>query len=175
VCGSLKGMPFDRVCGVCAPPIGGTPLTQAVPRFPSRALRWVDVEKGGGYGAGEGHCAVRLYYCSRMAQKGTGDYRYRRLRAAFLADNPVCAWCGHAPASTVDHLVPIDMGGDRNDVSRWVPACRSCNSRRGAQYGNAKRREAAAQAEHTAAMAAAEHSAQIERRRTAKPCIGWSR
>ena len=110
-----------------------------------------------------------------MAQKGTGDYRYRRLRAAFLADNPVCAWCGHAPASTVDHLVPIDMGGDRNDVSRWVPACRSCNSRRGAQYGNAKRREAAAQAEHQAAMAAAERSAQIERRRTAKPCIGWSR
>ena len=46
VCGSLKGMPVDRVCGVCAPPIGGTPLTQAVPRFPSRALRWVDVERG---------------------------------------------------------------------------------------------------------------------------------
>ena len=131
---------------------------------------------GGGLRHSEkGYRAGILYYCSRMAQKGTGDYRYRRLRATFLADNPVCAWCGHAPASTVDHLVPIDMGGDRNDVSRWVPACRSCNSRRGAQYGNAKRREAAAQAEHQAAMAAAERSAQIERRRTAKPCIGWSR
>ena len=46
VCGSLKGMPVDRVCGVCAPPIGGTPLTQAVPRFSSGALRGVDVERG---------------------------------------------------------------------------------------------------------------------------------
>jgi len=82
-----------------------------------------------------------------MAQKGTGNYSYRRLRAAFLAQHPWCAWCGSAPASTVDHLIPIDAGGDRNDVSSWVPACRSCNSRRGAQYGNAKRRQLAAAAE----------------------------
>ena len=65
----------------------------------------------------------------------------------FLANNPWCAWCGSAPASTVDHLIPIDAGGARNDVSSWVPACRSCNSRRGAQYGNAKRRRLAADAE----------------------------
>ena len=75
-----------------------------------------------------------------MAQRGTGHASYRRLRAAFLAEYRVCAWCRRAPAETVDHLVPMDAGAARNDVSNWVPACRSCNSRRGAQYGNAKRR-----------------------------------
>ncbi|MSO45059.1 MAG: HNH endonuclease [Thermoleophilia bacterium] len=112
-----------------------------------------------------------------MAQRGTGDYAYRRRRTAFLADNPVCAWCGYAQATTVDHLVPIDMGGERNDVTSWVPACRSCNSRRGAQYGNAKRREAAAQADHRAARAEGERlrlDGEAARRRGGKPCIGFA-
>jgi len=82
-----------------------------------------------------------------MAQQGTGHHAYRQLRAAFLAEYQVCAWCRRARAETVDHLVPIDAGADRNDVSNWVPACRSCNSRRGAQYGNAKRRRAVEAAE----------------------------
>ena len=97
------------------------------------------------------HCCGRSRrsrrYDSGMAQRGTGHHSYRRLRAAFLAEHQVCAWCRRAPAETVDHLVPMDAGADRNDVSNWVPACRSCNSRRGAHYGNAKRRRAAADAE----------------------------
>jgi len=84
-----------------------------------------------------------------MAQAGTGNHSYRRLRAAFLAEHQLCAWCRRAPAETVDHLVPMDAGADRNDVTNWVPACRSCNSRRGAHYGNAKRRSMVEERERT--------------------------
>ena len=99
-------------------------------------------------------------YDHGMNQKGTGNYSYRRLRAAFLAGNPPCAWCGRAPGTTVDHLVPIDAGAVRNDVTNWVAACKSCNSRRGALYLAAKRKGLP----ETPARA-----------RIGKPCIGWSR
>ena len=44
-----------------------------------------------------------------------------------------CAYC-HRPTKrlTVDHVVPISRGG-RNEISNIVPACRSCNSRKGAR------------------------------------------
>lgn len=84
MCGSLKGMPVDRVCGVCAPPIGGTPLTQAVPRFPSRALRWVDVERGALFGAD----AVRLVIADYPCPDGPTVTLWDRTRWAYLLGPP---------------------------------------------------------------------------------------
>lgn len=68
---------------------------------------------------------------------------YRRNRAALLASKPGCHWCG-APAETADHLIELDRGGD-DSLDNLVPACKKCNSSRGAKYGNMKRsaREAA--------------------------------
>lgn len=53
---------------------------------------------------------------------------YQRARAALLADGPACHWCG-APATTADYARPWSRGGTLADL---VPACRRCNSARGA-------------------------------------------
>ena len=62
---------------------------------------------------------------------------YRKARKELLTGNPACYWCGK-PATTADHLIEVDRGGDS---STMVAACGSCNSRRGAAY-KAKRDKA---------------------------------
>lgn len=42
-----------------------------------------------------------------------------------------CHLCGHAGASTADHLIPRSLGGD-NSLANLRPAHVSCNSARGA-------------------------------------------
>ena len=67
---------------------------------------------------------------------------YAKARRAFIEawDGP-CWWCKRAPANEVDHVVPVDEGVDPTDQSNWVGACKSCNSKRGADYLNARRAE----------------------------------
>jgi 5-methylcytosine-specific restriction enzyme A len=58
------------------------------------------------------------------AQRGY-DATYQRLRAIVLADDPPCYRCG-APASTVDHILPLSLGGT-NTLDNLRPACGRCN------------------------------------------------
>jgi len=78
--------------------------------------------------------------------KRTSDPEFRRRRAELLEGNPLCHWCNKAPATEADHLIPYDIVGDDSPL---VPACKSCNSRRGAEHVNGKRTaQAHARAEH---------------------------
>jgi 5-methylcytosine-specific restriction endonuclease McrA len=43
-----------------------------------------------------------------------------------------CAYCGQMKPLTQDHVIPISKGGEHT-ASNIVPACRSCNSRKGAR------------------------------------------
>lgn len=43
-----------------------------------------------------------------------------------------CYYCGAVGDLTVDHKVPLARGGS-NHIDNLVPACRSCNSRKGTQ------------------------------------------
>ena len=44
-----------------------------------------------------------------------------------------CAYCGKMPASlTQDHVIPLSLGGSHTPTN-IVPACRSCNSSKGAR------------------------------------------
>lgn len=69
-----------------------------------------------------------------------------RITAALLAlhHDPTigyapCYWCHDARATTADHYpVGRDEGGP-DTMENLVPACRPCNSRRGAIYVNRKR------------------------------------
>jgi hypothetical protein len=71
---------------------------------------------------------------------------FLKRRAELLQDNPLCHWCNKAPATEADHLIPYDLVGDDTEL---VPACKPCNSRRGAQYINGNRTAAAhSRAEH---------------------------
>jgi len=65
---------------------------------------------------------------------------YAARRRAFLEawDGP-CWWCKRAPANEVDHVIPVDEGIDPTDQGNWVGACKPCNTKRGADYLNARR------------------------------------
>ena len=49
---------------------------------------------------------------------GTGNYTYRKNRAALLAQTTLCGICGHEGSATADHIVddkrwPRDAAGQR--------------------------------------------------------------
>lgn len=70
---------------------------------------------------------------TRAQRDGTGDYD--RNRALVLAGSPLCELrilCDGATADTVDHILPVASGGT-HELSNLRPACRSCNSSRGAR------------------------------------------
>jgi 5-methylcytosine-specific restriction protein A len=56
------------------------------------------------------------------------DGAWRRRRAAYLEDHPVCATprCG-APSTEVDHIVPLNAGGEDHETN-YQALCKSCHS-----------------------------------------------
>ena len=55
---------------------------------------------------------------------------WRRMRQMILArDSFTCQYC-MAPATTVDHVVPVSKGGEILNPENLVAACVSCNSRK---------------------------------------------
>lgn len=71
-----------------------------------------------------------------------GGRAWRTLRARILASNPYCAIRGPrctVVATTVDHVVPVTMGGAELDPNNCRPACARCNYGGGARITNARR------------------------------------
>lgn len=54
------------------------------------------------------------------------SHEYRELRRRLLPAD--CHYCGE-PATTLDHLIPVSLGGTTKDGV--VPACATCNRSRG--------------------------------------------
>jgi 5-methylcytosine-specific restriction endonuclease McrA len=70
-----------------------------------------------------------------MSGSWTAPPRWRTLRrAVFAAKGRLCWWCGR-PATTVDHVLAVVLGGT-HDLANLVPACQRCNYSRGAALGN---------------------------------------
>jgi 5-methylcytosine-specific restriction enzyme A len=73
------------------------------------------------------------------ARRGYGP-RWRRARAAFLAQHPLCAACRAlgrvVPATVVDHVVP-HRGNQRLFwyEGNWAPACKPCHDAKTAREG----------------------------------------
>lgn len=66
-----------------------------------------------------------------MPKKNYGA-QYQRNRATLLEGKPLCHWCQNAPATQADHVIPVHEGGTDN-LDNLVPACATCNHRRGQQ------------------------------------------
>jgi hypothetical protein len=81
-----------------------------------------------------------------MTRPTRRDATYQRNRKTLLANAPICHWCQRRPATTADHYpVELDRAEDAglgdavHSLENLVPSCASCNSSRGARYGNVKR------------------------------------
>jgi 5-methylcytosine-specific restriction endonuclease McrA len=72
----------------------------------------------------------------RARQRIHTDRRNRPFRLATLErDGYVCHRCGKH-GNTLDYVVPLVLGGRALDETNAVCACKSCNSRRGAEITN---------------------------------------
>ena len=75
------------------------------------------------------------------------DTEYKNNRKTILNTKPACVFCG-TQADTVDHIIELQRWNDEqrsgspHTLSNLQPACRRCNSSRGATYGNLKRGQA---------------------------------
>ena len=62
--------------------------------------------------------------------------KYRTVRAALLASEPLCRWCRldgfSVLAAEVDHIQPVALDGPMLDVSNLQPLCRVCHSKKSA-------------------------------------------
>lgn len=54
---------------------------------------------------------------------------WRELQDAYLGS---CAYCFTAPSVAQDHIVPLSRGG-AHTIDNIAPACKSCNSSKGAR------------------------------------------
>ena len=69
------------------------------------------------------------------ADRARSSSHYRDAKRRF-AGQP-CIYCGR-PSDTVEHVVPVSLGGT-DDPSNLAPACARCNYSRGATLGNRRR------------------------------------
>jgi 5-methylcytosine-specific restriction endonuclease McrA len=68
-------------------------------------------------------------------------HRWSKVRRHVLSTSSVCAICGRyldpsarwpdPRSATVDHVVPLDQGGDPYDPANLQAACKACNERKG--------------------------------------------
>ena len=79
-----------------------------------------------------------------LNQTARSQTQYKTNRRLLLKEKPLCHWCNNREATTADHLVEVDRWPkdqlNVNGLDNLVPACKPCNSSRGARYGNLKRK-----------------------------------
>lgn len=70
-----------------------------------------------------------------MNHGGMSTRHWRHVRAmVFARDGHTCAVCG-AYGDTVDHIVPLALGGRRYDPANLRVLCRRCNCTLGGRLG----------------------------------------
>jgi 5-methylcytosine-specific restriction enzyme A len=52
---------------------------------------------------------------------------WQKIAAAQLNREPMCQGCEEAPATCVDHIVPITKGGAKRERSNLQSMCRDCH------------------------------------------------
>jgi 5-methylcytosine-specific restriction protein A len=81
---------------------------------------------------------------NQTAQSFYDSYAWRKLRARYLIENPLCVECRRqgklTKATLVDHIVPISKGGEPLEESNLQPLCWNCHSSKsiseGSRFGN---------------------------------------
>lgn len=77
----------------------------------------------------------KIYNKNRPARHKFYDTsQWRKLRAWLLRSHPLCAQCEREgrviPGVLVDHIVPIEDGGSRTEVSNLQVLCLACHNKK---------------------------------------------
>ena len=67
-----------------------------------------------------------------MKRANGGSYTLEEWRTMCLLVGGRCVKCGQIADLTVDHIIPVSVGGS-NDISNLQPLCMSCNSIKGTE------------------------------------------
>lgn len=78
------------------------------------------------------HPEVALLGIHRRRARKNGTVRAQEWRDKRKFYGGLCAYCLSAPGVTMDHVVPLAKGGPHH-IDNIVPACDSCNKRKGTQ------------------------------------------
>ena len=64
------------------------------------------------------------------------SWTWRKIRKLFIASNPLCKHCEMldviTKATVVDHVVPINRGGERLKEENFQSLCESCHNKKSA-------------------------------------------
>ena len=75
---------------------------------------------------------VNKKYFRDYKQTERYGYQWRKIRAIFLSENPLCEMCKqegrYIDATEVHHIKPLSEGGG-NEFENLMPLCKSCHSR----------------------------------------------
>ena len=78
-------------------------------------------------------------YGRSKEEKRQYGYRWKKLRAAYISQHPLCEQClkeGRVTrAEEVHHIVPLSHGG-KHEFSNLMSLCKSCHSRITAAMGD---------------------------------------
>lgn len=120
----------------------------SAPRVPCRAPRCSELIRSGtgGYCAAHQSLALktviltlasgdtvrRMLSASELRWREKGQVyrtgRWRALRLAKIKANPICEYCNQAITAEVDHVKPIEDGGDPWSWNNLRSACKPCHS-----------------------------------------------
>lgn len=79
---------------------------------------------------------------SRHHEAIKNDPRWKRARRDCLdRDDDTCQQCGADEDLTVDHVLPLDLGGEPFELDNLLTLCRPCNSRKGNRINGKTKRE----------------------------------
>jgi 5-methylcytosine-specific restriction endonuclease McrA len=79
--------------------------------------------------------AVRNDWTRYRPKRGRVSSKLRRIAKAMIAGNPLCYTCGNAPATEVDHIRPVCMGGT-DEPDNLAPICRPCHLSKSGREAN---------------------------------------
>lgn len=75
--------------------------------------------------------AIKLNRRARKKENG-GSVTKEEIRQLRLKSNGVCYYCKEKKKLSIDHVVPLKLGG-KNEISNMVMACINCNSQKQAK------------------------------------------
>ena len=69
---------------------------------------------------------------------------WRKLRAKYISEHPLCLWCDEEGRTTqgkvVDHITQIKMGGDRLNEENLQTLCTPCHAKKSAYEAHNKKK-----------------------------------